>query len=99
MNAVNFKEQNTTIGEGQEEVYIPLPVNMNESDVAIPVTFCMEMTENELNVLNGTNKIWVTVYTFGAGFHPISLSTEKPVFPVVSGFGDRNVIQEEVQHD
>ena len=89
MKAVPFLEQNIEIGKGQEDLYSILPANMNELDVAVPVTFCMELDEEELKKVTESKKIWVTVYTFGQGFQPIRVETEQPVFPVVSGFGDR----------
>ena len=89
MKAVSFEEQNIEIGKGQEDLYTILPAKMNDLDVAVPVTFCMELDEEELKKVNQSKNIWITVLTFGQGFQPIRVETEQPVFPVVSGFGDR----------
>lgn len=89
MKIKEFPEQNGIIGEGQEDVFIPIPVNMNEGDMAIPATFCFEVEEEDLKAINEKKEIWITVLTFGQGFHPLSIHSTKPEFPVVTQFGER----------
>ena len=72
MKPVEFKEQNTVFGEGQEE-YNDLPAYVGPESCK-PVVSCWELTEEELEVVKKTGKIYVQQLTFGKIFQPLFLS-------------------------
>lgn len=77
MKAIEFKEVNVRIGEGQEE-YQTLPACVDINDPAKPVVMCFELNNEEQLQVMETGKIWLTVLTFGHLFQPIRMSALKP---------------------
>ena len=74
MKAKDFKEVNVRIAEHQEE-YETLPAFYNKEEGS--VTFCFELSEDEINRIQATGEIWFKMLTFGQSMRPICLSTNK----------------------
>ena len=50
---------------------------IGERDATIPVTIsCWKLTKDELDLINQTGRVWLTVY--GGGMPPVSLQIENP---------------------
>lgn len=74
MDAINFKEVNVRLGEGQEQ-YNTLPAYWNKSEGSM--TFGFKLTEEELAEVNRTGTIWIKQLTFGRPLQPIGGSCLK----------------------
>lgn len=79
MRAVEFPQANVVLGEKQPE-YIPLPVHYDNSIPERPMTCCFELTDEEVEEIVKTRRIWNTQLTFGNPYHPVSMSCSNP-FP------------------
>lgn len=79
MKAIEFKGVNLRIAENQEE-YQTLPVFVDTTDPAVPVTMCFELDDEERQQVAETGHVWLTVLTFGQHFHPIAMSCLKSDF-------------------
>ena len=85
MKAIEFKEHNVKIAEHQPE-YETLPAFAQENGI---VTFCMELSDEEVNKIVSTGK---GVFTFLLGDkppQPITVSPVKPDLPIdmrIKGF-------------
>jgi hypothetical protein len=77
MDAIYFDEANGVLGKDQPE-YRELPVHIDQSGEGCPVTFCLQVSIDEMAQIADTGHIWITVMTFGQGFPPILVQTEKP---------------------
>lgn len=76
MIPATFPEQNIVIGYGQAE-YESLPAHISK-DHEGRVTFCMRLTEAEIEEIVRTKTIWLQQLTLRGPFQPIALSTQKP---------------------
>jgi hypothetical protein len=74
MKSVKFDEVTNTIGEGQEEYQTVHSCNL-QSDSSI--NLCFELSDEEIETLKSTKKIWYKQVTFGKGMSPMSLSVDK----------------------
>ncbi len=74
MNAKEFKEMNVRVAENQPE-YITLPAYFNPENGSM--TFCFDLSEDELNRIKATGEIWIQLLTFGKPMNPIKMSTNK----------------------
>ncbi len=78
MIPTSFPEQNTIIGEGQNE-YQPLPAFINYSIMSQPASFCVALNDDDIaDILRG-RKIWLQQLTFGGHFKPMMINTVPPV--------------------
>jgi len=74
MKAKEFPEVNLRIAEDQPE-YHTLPAFHNKKEGS--VTFCFELSEDEINRLYATGEIWFKQLTFNGPMQPIALSCNK----------------------
>ncbi len=74
MKSKEFKEVNVKVAEDQPE-YITLPAYFNPEEGSM--TFCFELSEDEMNRIKATNEIWIQLLTFGHKMQPIKMSTNK----------------------
>lgn len=58
--------------------YKPIPANIQHTVPECPVTMCWELSDEELNRLLVTKKLWHSVWTFGQPLQPILLSVTPP---------------------
>lgn len=79
MIPVNFPEANTLLAMNQDE-YEPLQVHIDQSPQRI-ATACFRLSDAELEEIARTRTLWIQQFTFGRGFAPIGLSTQKPPLP------------------
>ncbi len=75
MTPTDFPERNLIIAEHQPE-YIPIPAHVSRDGTA---TFCWELSDEELEILLKTKKLWHQVLTFNSPLQPQMLMVEKPV--------------------
>ena len=76
MKPVEFEEMNVTYAKDQPE-YLPLPVYRT---VDGEVTSCWELSQEEIEQVMKTGKIYLTMLTFNQPLQPILLSLMKPEF-------------------
>lgn len=76
MTPVEFPERTLVLAENQPE-YTPLPVHISP-DNTHAMTACFELSDDEIQTLLKTKRIWYTQLTFGNLFHPIILSVDNP---------------------
>ena len=74
MKAKEFPEVNVRLAENHEE-YETLPAYYNEEEGSM--TFCFQLTPDEINRIKATDEIWFKMLTFGKPVQPICLSTNK----------------------
>ena len=77
MKPIEFPEVNIRLAEDQPE-YETLPVAVlpgNEGNMVA----CLELTDEELEEIIKTKKIWVSQLTFGNNYHPILISPHKEI--------------------
>lgn len=72
MKAINFEEVNVLIAEDQPQ-YETLPAYYNQNEGSI--TSCFELTEEELEEVKRTGKIYYKQMLFGNPMQPMSLAT------------------------
>jgi hypothetical protein len=77
MQPVDFPQRTHILGEGQPQ-YVPLPVHIDQNSDATPMTFCCEVSDEEIAEIVATKKIWFTKSTFGKPFQPVYLTTKNP---------------------
>lgn len=77
MKAVEFEGVNIVLGKDQPQ-YQPLPAMIDTEAEGVPITCCFELSDEELDEIKSTGKIWYTVLSFGQNFYPINMSTKKP---------------------
>jgi len=76
MTAVNFKEANVVFAKGQPE-YLPLPAFADfVTDERVVVT-CYKMSFRERLRFLFTNRIWLSVLTFGNPLQPQRMEVDK----------------------
>jgi hypothetical protein len=76
MIPVCFPESNAVLAASQEE-YEPMAVHVF-GDPRGTVAFCCRLSDAEVEEIVRTRTIWARQLTFGRGFQPIALSTQKP---------------------
>lgn len=76
MEPTNFEESDVVFGENQPE-YLPLPAKLGNRKVG-EIHTCWKLSPEELQEIQKTGVIWVSILTFKQPLQPISLSTEKP---------------------
>ena len=74
MKPLEFKEVNVRFAGNQEE-YQTLPCHRDDEG---EVTFCMELTQKEVEAVIKTGRVWLSVLTFNQPLQPIGLTTLKP---------------------
>ena len=74
MKPVNFKEANIVLAKDQPE-YQPLPAHRDPdaSEANDIVTTCWELSDEEMQQVIRTRKIWVHNWCFKKPFYPIAL--------------------------
>jgi hypothetical protein len=71
---VEFPEQTVVIAKDQPE-YLPLPAHVDAGGV---VTCCWQLTEDELEQVLVTGRIWHQIHTHGKPLQPQLLLSKKP---------------------
>lgn len=74
MKSKEFKEVNVRVAEDQPE-YITLPAYFNPDEGSM--TFCFELSEDEMNRIKATGEIWFKQFTGGKEMQAIYMSTNK----------------------
>lgn len=77
MKSVDFPQVNARIAENQPE-YETLHAHVDFESSTTPVTFCMELSDEEIEELVKTKQLWYTQLTFGQTFQPIMMYTGNP---------------------
>lgn len=77
MRPIKFPQQTHTLAENQPQ-YEPLPVHIDTTDPATPMTCCFQLSPEELAEINATGQLWYAQLTFGEAFQPVRLSTQNP---------------------
>lgn len=77
MQAVEFPQQTHILAKDQPQ-YIPLPVHIDQTAPEIPMTCCFELSDDEVEEIVRTKKIWHNQWTFGQPFQPIRMTTKSP---------------------
>ena len=77
---MNFEESDVIYGENQPE-YWPLPAKLGNRKVG-EIHTCWELTPEELQEIQKTGVIWLSILTFHNPLQPVALSATKP-------FGDK----------
>ena len=78
MESVKFKGANSVVGKESDEVP-NLYLHIDKTDIIGAVTACYELTEEEIQTIRMTKRIWLQQYTFGKPLQFMGLSTEVPV--------------------
>lgn len=73
MKPIEFEGVNKVYGENQPQ-YIPLPVQKDENGRVIS---CWELTDEELEKIKETKRIWIGQLTFNQPLQPILPSADK----------------------
>lgn len=79
MKPIKTKQTNIVYGEGQED-YQPLPAWRNEEG---QVVTCWELTDEEVQRIIESKKIYLMQLTFNQALQPVSLHSENPVIEYV----------------
>lgn len=77
MKSIDFAQANLPLAKDQPE-YETLHVYFDRTDQTLPMTSCMELSEEEVREVIKTRKIWFKQLTFGKGYNPILMSTQCP---------------------
>jgi hypothetical protein len=91
MLPIKFPEANCILAENQPE-YTPLPVFVEYKDVetahkkatvtvAWSMTACFELSDEEIEQIVKTRRLYHTQMVFGNNFQPVMLSTQNPSIP------------------
>lgn len=75
MKPIKFSECNTTYGKNQPE-YIPLPAYLENGEKGQVVT-CWELTDEEIEIIVKTKKIYHSQLTFNFALQPIFMTANK----------------------
>ncbi len=75
MKPIEFEEQNIVFAKDQPE-YQPLPAYRQMGKTGNVVT-CWEFSDEEMEVLKTTKKLWISIYTFNQPLQPILPSINK----------------------
>lgn len=76
MLPTNFEGANVVIAANQPPYY-PLPVRFIGGDMGLAVS-CWELTDEDLEMITRTKRIWASHLTFNHPFQPLGLSSDKP---------------------
>lgn len=76
MTPVSFVGQTIIFAKDQPE-YQPLPAHVDRSPQKI-VTTCWELSDEELELLRQTKRIWLQQYSFGQALQPQLPSIDTP---------------------
>jgi hypothetical protein len=76
MKSIKFEGCNAEIGKGQENVYNVLHAKILPG-VERECVVCFELTDEEVQQVLNTKKIFYHQLTFGQLFHPMRISTEE----------------------
>lgn len=87
MKPVDFKERTHLIAEHQEE-FETLPAHFNKQTGA--VTFCCQLTPEEIERVKKTGQVWFSQMTGGQAFQAIRLSTLKEDLIPTTGYQYEN---------
>lgn len=77
MKPINFDGADILFEENQPE-YMPLPAKRGDCRWDGEIHTCWELSPEELQEIQKTGVIWVSILTFRQPLQPISLSTKKP---------------------
>jgi len=80
MNAFSFPEANVNLAENQEE-YQTLPAYygvIGSQPEHLGYVVCFALTEDDINIINETKKIWLSQLTFKEKFNPVLFMVQSP---------------------
>lgn len=79
MKSIDFPKANVALAKDQPQ-YQTLFVHVDKTgrDREVQVTCCMELSEEEVNEIVRTKKMWFTQVTFGRGYNPIRMQLSSP---------------------
>lgn len=78
MKAIEFEGHNVVIAKDQPQ-YQPLPAFVQDNGM---VTYCMELSEEELNLIKKTKEVKLSFLNFGQVVQPVRVSVNRPEFPI-----------------
>lgn len=76
MKPVKFPHQNCVYGDTQAEYY-PLPAH-RVGDEAGRVISCWQLTDEEVEEVASTGKVWLTLFTFNGALQPVAIQATDP---------------------
>jgi hypothetical protein len=79
MKAVEFREQNKIYAKDQAE-YKKLPVHYKVNGECIS---CWELTDEEIDIIRETKRVYVSQLTFNAPLQPLSLWAQNPCYMIM----------------
>lgn len=83
MTSIDFPEANLALAKDQPQYQTLFTAMSGEPE--FHMTVCLQLTDEEVDEIVRTRKIWHTQSTFGKGFSPIRMSTTNPfVSPVIT---------------
>lgn len=77
MKAADFPQRNVLLAENQPE-YETLPAHVDTDAPELPFTTCFELSDEEVEEIVRTRRIWHTQLTFGHAFQPVRMATTNP---------------------
>lgn len=77
MKPKDFEGADIVFGENQPE-YMPLPAKRGDWPKGGEIHTCWELSPEELQEIQKTGVIWLSILTFRQPLQPVRLSTEKP---------------------
>ena len=77
MKSVDFPQANIALAKDQPQ-YQTLYVYCNRESPQVPMTMCFELSQEEVNEIVRTGKLYFTQITFGKPFSPINMSVLSP---------------------
>lgn len=80
MKPIKFDGHNIVIAENQPP-YMPLPA-LCFGDPLGTLLFCWDVSDEELELISRTRKVWVTSLSFNQPLQPLCLSADRPQLPM-----------------
>ncbi len=85
MKAIDFPESNIVFGVGQE--FQNLHAFQDKAQESIPVVFCYQLSEEEIEKIKETGVLWFCQLTYG-GFRPVFPTVHKHEVIVTTPLSD-----------
>jgi hypothetical protein len=76
MTPCNFEQATHTLAKDQPQ-YLPLPIHLGHAP-EYRMTSCWQLTDEEIEQLVRTRRLWIQVLSFGAPMQPILPSADAP---------------------
>lgn len=78
MKSIKTAQFNITIAENQDQ-YETVHAHIDTHDPAVPITICMELTDDEIAQIVKSKKLYYRQLTFGQMTHPFCIMVDNPI--------------------